>query len=183
MEDIMLDLETMGVDDDAPILSIGACYFDINTGEIGDIFYREIELKSVLENKNYISSIETMQWWMKQTEGARLLFQSKNTAPLREVLLNLCWFIKDESKLWGNGISFDIGKIKYSMGKEGIVNPVAFYNERDVRTIVDLGQRFGVDPKNEMVFQGVKHNALDDAIHQAKYVSAINMAILGVKND
>ncbi|EPH0468424.1 3'-5' exoribonuclease domain-containing protein [Escherichia coli] len=31
----------------------------------------------------------------------------------------------------------------------------------------------GFDPKRDMPFKGTRHNALDDAIHQAKYVSAI----------
>ncbi|EAW9850355.1 3'-5' exoribonuclease, partial [Salmonella enterica subsp. enterica serovar Kentucky] len=31
----------------------------------------------------------------------------------------------------------------------------------------------GFDPKRDMPFEGTRHNALDDAIHQAKYVSAI----------
>ncbi|WP_241168462.1 3'-5' exoribonuclease domain-containing protein, partial [Escherichia coli] len=29
------------------------------------------------------------------------------------------------------------------------------------------------DPKRDMPFKGTRHNALDDAIYQAKYVSAI----------
>jgi len=52
------------------------------------------------------------------------------------------------------------------------------YNDRDVRTIVDLGRALlGFDPKKDMPFTGERHNALDDAIHQAKYVSAIYQAL------
>jgi hypothetical protein len=44
----------------------------------------------------------------------------------------------------------------------------------DVRTIVELGRKLlNFDPKKDMPFKGEKHNALADAIHQAKYVSAI----------
>ncbi|WP_414668948.1 3'-5' exoribonuclease domain-containing protein, partial [Escherichia coli] len=39
--------------------------------------------------------------------------------------------------------------------------------------IVELGKAIGFDPKRDMPFKGTRHNALDDAIHQAKYVSAI----------
>ncbi|EBO5570485.1 3'-5' exoribonuclease, partial [Salmonella enterica] len=48
-----------------------------------------------------------------------------------------------------------------------------WWNDRDVRTIVELGKAIGFDPKRDMPFEGTRHNALDDAIHQAKYVSAI----------
>lgn len=54
-----------------------------------------------------------------------------------------------------------------------------FYNERDVRTIVDLGQSIGFDPKRDMPFDGIKHDALADAIHQARYVSAIWQLLTG----
>ncbi|EOK2527909.1 3'-5' exonuclease [Escherichia coli] len=51
--------------------------------------------------------------------------------------------------------------------------PWQWWNDRDVRTIVELGKVIGFDPKRDMPFKGTRHNALDDAIHQAKYVSAI----------
>ncbi len=36
-----------------------------------------------------------------------------------------------------------------------------------------IGSLIGFDPKRDMPFKGTRHNALDDAIHQAKYVSVI----------
>lgn len=52
------------------------------------------------------------------------------------------------------------------------------FNDRDVRTIVDLGRADGFDTKRDMPFDGERHNALADAIHQAKYVSAIYQRLL-----
>ncbi|EMP5336427.1 3'-5' exoribonuclease, partial [Citrobacter freundii] len=43
----------------------------------------------------------------------------------------------------------------------------------DVRTVVEMGKVIGIDPKRDMPFDGTRHSALDDAIHQAKYVSSI----------
>jgi hypothetical protein len=49
-----------------------------------------------------------------------------------------------------------------------------FWHERDVRTVVELGRSIlGYDPKRDMPFDGAVHNALEDAQHQVKYVSAI----------
>ncbi|EQA7358075.1 3'-5' exonuclease [Enterobacter hormaechei] len=45
--------------------------------------------------------------------------------------------------------------------------------DRDVRTVVEMGKAISFDPKRDMPFEGTRHSALDDAIHQAKYVSAI----------
>ena len=36
-----------------------------------------------------------------------------------------------------------------------------------------MGKAISFDPKRDMPFEGTRHSALDDAIHQAKYVSAI----------
>ncbi|EPG3512343.1 3'-5' exonuclease, partial [Klebsiella pneumoniae] len=45
--------------------------------------------------------------------------------------------------------------------------------DRDVRTIVELGRAIGINPRRDIPFEGDRHNALADAKHQAKYVSAI----------
>ncbi|MBC1033642.1 3'-5' exoribonuclease domain-containing protein, partial [Escherichia coli] len=42
----------------------------------------------------------------------------------------------------------------------------------DVRTIVELGKTIDFDARTVIPFEGVRHNALDDARHQAKYVTA-----------
>ncbi|HBC9301057.1 TPA: 3'-5' exoribonuclease, partial [Escherichia coli] len=44
---------------------------------------------------------------------------------------------------------------------------------RDVRTIVELGKAIDFDARTAIQFEGERHNALDDARYQAKYVSVI----------
>ncbi|MFV6182691.1 3'-5' exonuclease, partial [Klebsiella pneumoniae] len=56
--------------------------------------------------------------------------------------------------------------------------PWEYWNDRDVRTMVELGQAIGFDPKTTIPFEGDRHNALADAIHQARYVSAIWQRII-----
>ncbi|WP_267449393.1 3'-5' exonuclease [Citrobacter portucalensis] len=50
---------------------------------------------------------------------------------------------------------------------------VPFWNDRDVRTMVELGKSVGINPRFDIPFEGDMHNALSDARHQVKYVSAI----------
>lgn len=38
---------------------------------------------------------------------------------------------------------------------------------------VELGRAIGINPRRDIPFEGDRHNALADAKHQAKYVSAI----------
>ncbi|OVC03075.1 hypothetical protein UP81_08865, partial [Escherichia coli] len=42
-----------------------------------------------------------------------------------------------------------------------------------VRTIVELGKAIDFDARTAIPFEGERHNALDDARYQAKYVSVI----------
>ncbi|MGP8847497.1 3'-5' exoribonuclease domain-containing protein, partial [Enterobacter hormaechei] len=40
-------------------------------------------------------------------------------------------------------------------------------------TMVELGKSVGINPRYDIPFEGDMHNALSDARHQVKYVSAI----------
>lgn len=56
----------------------------------------------------------------------------------------------------------------------GITPYFSHWNDRDVRTIVEMGRVIlNIDPKKTMTREGVHHSALDDAKFQAKYVSEI----------
>jgi len=68
---------------------------------------------------------------------------------------------------------FDNVILRESYQRECVPLPWECFNDRDVRTIVELGREVGFDPKRDMPFDGERHNAISDAIHQAKYVSAI----------
>lgn len=50
----------------------------------------------------------------------------------------------------------------------GVRCPWKFWNVRDVRTAVDL---LGINPK-EFTRDGTYHNALDDCLHQIKYLTS-----------
>lgn len=167
---IMLDLETMGTDPDAPIMSIGACYFDPLTCEIGDTFHEQVRLSS---NSGALNA-STVIWWMKQDDDARSKFFNNDKAPeLVDVLKRFYVFVKPRSKVWGNGAAFDNVILRNGFASRGMTQPWAFWDDMDVRTIVEVGKLLGIDPKRDMPFEGVKHDALADAIHQAKYVSLI----------
>lgn len=178
MNDLMLVLETMGSGSNAAIVSIGACVFDIKTGEIGSTLYSEVDLSD--SAKFGLMDASTVLWWMKQSDAARLALYRDNRASLSEALTRLNTFIDvtmpdfKNRKVWGNGCTFDNVILGNAYGAIGQARPWPYNGDRDVRTIVDLGRSVcGFDPKKDMPFEGAAHNALDDAIHQAKYVSAI----------
>lgn len=85
--------------------------------------------------------------------------------------------------MWGNGSDFD--NVALASAYDACdFNPFwKFWNNRDVRTVVELGRSAGIDPKRTLQFEGEQHNALADAIHQAKYVSIIHQHLIKPVND
>lgn len=177
MNHVMLDLETMGQGNNAAIVAIGAVFFEPTTGEIGASFYQKVDLESAAKYGEIDPS--TVLWWLKQSDEARAEITSNDTYLLTDALAEFTDWIEqiDDFKariVWGNGASFDNVIIESAFKAVGFRKPWAFWNDRDVRTVVELGRTLkGLDPKRDMPFTGTAHNALDDAIHQAKYVSAI----------
>ncbi|EEW8443644.1 ATPase [Escherichia coli] len=176
MNHLMVDLEAMGNGPYAPVISIGAVFFDPNTGETGEEFSVNISLESSMRYRARPDA-STILWWMEQSEEARKSLTS-NTQELSTALSWLSEFIIKNAnhklvQVWGNGASFDCVILRNSYSLTGQPVPWQWWNDRDVRTIVELGKVIGFDPKRDMPFKGTRHNALDDAIHQAKYVSAI----------
>ncbi|EFC1575647.1 3'-5' exoribonuclease domain-containing protein [Escherichia coli] len=170
---LSVDIETMGTNPDAPINSIGGKFFDPETGEMGPEFSKTIDAKTGGGTVD-ISSIE---WWLVQSSEARSAILV-NQIPLDDALLQFREFISEHSdekfvQVWGNGATFDNVILRRSCERQGIPCPWRYHNDRDVRTIVELGKTIGFDARTAIPFEGVPHNALDDARHQAKYVSAI----------
>lgn len=80
--------------------------------------------------------------------------------------------------VWGNGATFDNVILGNAYKATRLRQPWFFANDRDVRTIVDLGRQLrGIDPKKDLELEGVAHNALDDAKFQVRYVSEIFKAL------
>ncbi|ELN1085009.1 3'-5' exoribonuclease [Salmonella enterica] len=179
---VMLDLETAGKTKNAALVSIGAVFFHPASGEIGKGFYIPVKLASSMYYGLEVDG-GTIEWWMRQNDEARAVFNDENRAPLKEALNQLNDFIRENSQdedvqVWGNGPAFDNAIIATAFDKTFIKPAWKYSKERCVRTMVELGRQIGIDPKYDTAIEGTAHNALDDAIHQARYVSTIWQALL-----
>ncbi|HDI8815313.1 TPA: 3'-5' exoribonuclease, partial [Escherichia coli] len=160
---LMIDLETMGKNPDAPIISIGAIFFDPQTGDMGPEFSKTIDL----ETAGGVIDRDTIKWWLKQSREAQSAIMT-DEIPLDDALLQLREFIDENSgeffvQVWGNGANFDNTILRRSYERQGIPCPWRYYNDRDVRTIVELGKAIDFDARTAIPFEGERHNALDDA--------------------
>ena len=174
---LMVDLETLGTAVNAPVVAIGAVFFDPNTSTLGDTFDAAIDLEDAMRYGR--ASGSTVKWWLRQGDAARQkVVRGRHPSRLVfEKFEQFCLKHGDQVKPWGNGASFDIAILDYAFGR--ILEkqaPWKFWNVRDCRTIKELADGIVTyDGKLE----GTAHTALDDAKHQALYVSAYWQGLRG----
>jgi len=169
MNNIMVDIETMGQGSNAAIVAIGAVVFD--TSGTGDEFYARISLEDAAKYGDIEAS--TVLWWMAQNEAARgEITKRDGVLQLSEVLYKFSLFIhrhqgSSGANIWGNGSDFDNVIIENAYKKVGRVAPWNFWNNRCYRTMKSTFR----DVKLER--NGVHHKAIDDARYQAMHLIEI----------
>ena len=164
---LMIDLETLSTHTNGVVLSIGACFFDING--VKQKFYTHMNyLEQECMGRSILTS--TLNWWETQEEINGITRPGDSTVNNAEKLLDFKAFCVTEDfntyKVWSNGASFDVPMIESLMRSYQLEPSWKFWNVRDVRTIVDLypACRYGGDKAQN------NHNALDDAVNQAHWV-------------
>lgn len=169
---VMLDLETLSTQPNASIVAIGAVYFD-NKG-VYDTFYRAIDPQSSAPLARHIEP-RTVMWWLAQDKAAQeALYTGENVDILTALdAFSVFYFgagISDGggANVWGNGAGFDNVILRSSYDAANTASPWGFRNDRCFRTLVGMltpAQAALLWAKNK---QGTAHNALDDAVSQAK---------------
>src|SRR5699024_4106659 len=124
----------------------------------------------------------TIEWWLAQSSEARSAILT-DQAKLKDGLLLFREFINEHSnekfvQVWGNRAPFDNAILRTSYERLDMPCPWRYCDDRDARTIVELGKALDFDARTAIPFEGIRHNALDDARHQAKYVSAIRQKLI-----
>jgi len=175
MIDVMIDTETLGTVPGSAILSVGAVMF--GPAGLGAEFYAPVLLASCTDAGLVIDPV-TVAWWMKQGDEARAAAFRSDAAPLRVVLKDFSdWFLEQRArKPWCHGATFDVPVMEAAYRACGMAPPWDFWNVRDTRTLYDLAG-LKVDRS-----EGTHHNALDDAIAQAK-AAAQAMRVLRARGD
>lgn len=177
---VSVDLETLSVRPDAVILSIGAVAFlegaDLQMAE----FYTPVRIAPQTGLRNI--QPKTLEWWKNKAPAARTVFEEcerHDTPRLGEALQLLTKWLSTmdafDVYMWGNGSSFDIAILEHAFLQWGYEVPWKFHNVRDMRTLKDLTERRGLYKRIPM--EGVAHNALDDARHQAIQIRAMLKAM------
>jgi DNA polymerase III epsilon subunit-like protein len=162
MQNIMVDIETLGNVRNSAVLSIGAVQFSMGSDRaIGEEFYVNIDVASSIRFGCKVESA-TFYWWMRQGDEARRALFNPVPVEFTDALSAFRDFIGHDNPLvWAKPPGFDLGHLTscYQLVEQPI--PWHHRNERDVRTFCDVVQRLGWNPPN--IKSKTKHNALADA--------------------
>lgn len=178
--DIVIDLETLGLGHNAPILSIGAIAVT-NAGTVSAAiageFYSRVDLDSAIA-RGAVPDGETIEWWWQQSAEARAEIDgSRDRDDIRAALVLFSHWLLQQStpqpdqdgypvdvdrRIWGNSPAFDCTILAnaYRIGNNLV--PWEHREERDLRTLLDL-----YPAAKQREFEGIRHHALHDARHEA----------------
>lgn len=168
---IMVDIETMGDIPGSAIVAIAAVEFNLETGETGRRFYERLDLQSCLDKGLFVTG-HTVNWWLLQDAESRVEI-TKEGLPLGEALHKFRLFVQDigAAEIWAKGSDLPVLKVAYHKLNKEV--PWIFRLEQEVRTIF----RNNPEVAKNVEFIGVKHNPIDDCLHQIRQCVAIQKTI------
>lgn len=177
MKDVMIDCETLATTADAVIMSLGAVKFNAHTLEIDDdAFYASISIDSNLALGRRITE-STIQFWLAQSAEAQAVFTEPKST-LEEALSSFSeWLGNNKRHVWSKGADFDLPMIAHAYTQLDMEIPWLFWNSRCARTYLKLPF---VD-RVQVPANSLKHNALADAIAQAKHVQNVHAYMVSMR--
>jgi DNA polymerase III epsilon subunit-like protein len=181
----MIDVETLGLRPNAALLSLGAVVFGrdqplpTSLHPTTPTFYAEIELSSCLAAGLTVDA-KTIAWWATQGAEARRasLGMQEGRWSLAAALRQFSEFVNSLpplSGVWGNGAAFDNVVLREAYRSIGCEPPWDYRQDRCYRTLRNLNRDVFFGP-----FVGTEHNALDDAVAQARHATEILRSSPGV---
>ena len=198
MKHVMLDLETMGTKPYSAIIGIGAAYFDPRGNSILDSFHVTID-PELAQKRGFRIDAGTVSWWLapEQRPAWDKFLSIAHFSPDDAFNGFGQWLdtvgLREEIAFWGNGAGFDCNLMHNAADLMGIGyvkkdgNMVdglwPHWNDRCFRTIKNLTHypKQSADNLAQPIrakdvvppFEGTPHVAVDDAIHQARWLQAI----------
>ena len=186
----VVDIETLDTAITAVIASIGCVVVNVFTGKVISEFYERCEMIHQPTIQERTKSQSTIDWWDEQAEVSLLAYQEVYDKGLeRDSLYKVLprfndflvmSFDGERVQLMGNGPEFDNAKLEHAMHQFGIKPAWDHGANQSLRTTVWMGRMLaGADPKYalELSEGEVKHHALHDARHEARYLCAIFQAL------
>jgi len=170
---VMVDIETMSTLENAAIVSIGACRFDVagkSTREelLEESFYTNI---SIVSNEKFGRAIsaDTLEWWFKQSKEAQKSLFEEPILPFNTALVKYRMWLQSVTadRIYANDPDFDLNILAHGFRQLGDMDPFQYHQRRSVRTSIEWA--YPDDPMPN-VESGTAHNAMDDVVKQCLQV-------------
>jgi len=191
-KEVMIDIETLGVEGDSVVLSIAAITFDrtdvlrhpglsilvetqtITVNEYISSFHSPVSLLDCLAAGCQINK-PTAEWWKKQKDRTQLVESMAYTESLHTTMTRLKTYLETGYDLiWAKSPTFDLTILRSLAKSVGVDLGIDFRKERDVRTEIQDYPQFDVREISKYL---TVHNSLGTGIslHNPVYDSVIQI--------
>ena len=168
MKRVMIDFEALGNGKHACVVQMGACYFGA-MHELPDVrtFKLNVNAEDAMRNGAEMDA-STVYWWLSQSPEAIKSILAEPRVPEVEAFTQLNDFLAPADEIWSHA-TYDFVILTEALKRLAIKPKFSFRTARDIRTLHALS---GFDRKS-IKREGTHHDALDDAVYQARYVIAM----------
>ena len=186
---VVLDLETLSVDSNAKIISIGAVSLSDQLNITG-YFYIPVKLGKLISD-SFTVDVPTFNWWIQQSRNAIDALNLIDGFSITQAITQFCVWLgvhplglnkntpKIQTKLWGNGPEFDNIILKNAFDCTGTVWPFAYNSAQSLRTIRYINDTLDLDAGFPEPY--IKHHALYDAEAEAIYFQNVMKRLLAME--
>lgn len=179
---IVVDTETLGLYQDAAVLSIGAVAFKFESPvtDYSDLirtgFHVKFNMREQLEVYKRKITESTMEWWKDQSPDAKkILKPTPQDSSMADGLRAFNAWMKrvgydyKNAFVWSRGTYFDFPKLEHMYMQSGVDCGYNGWKIRDVRTYIDvlLGTNNGKWDPQDKPRSFIAHDALHDAAMDA----------------
>jgi len=181
-ENVMLDVESFGLNLRAPILQIGAVIFNMEGG-IGATFDVNVNPFADIYQANFFIDHSTVEFWMANPDNAaaRMALFAPPAVPLEIGLQQLADFLFEHKPeyYWARGPQFDLRLLEYAyavcmktVAVELVPPAIDWYKVRDERSYT-LNLSYDL-PDMTASPSAMKHNALSDCLWSIRRIAIVN---------
>jgi hypothetical protein len=181
-DNLMIDIEAIGIRPGSVVTSVGACMFNLSTGEVEDVFKVNIDISSSIKYGLKVDG-KTLGFWFSQSKEAQDAML-KDPVPLPEACKGLIKFCQSHhvDLAWANGAPYDFPMIEAVFDSCGAWFPIL---HKKVMCMRPLRALVGYKAPPEYFDEGkwMHHDALDDCRRQVQMLHDMVMILRGLRGD
>lgn len=182
MKHLMIDLETMDTKPTAAITAIAAIFFNPESGEVGETFYRRISLEDSMSNGGTVSADAILRL-LRQPTGIRRQMIDDFFHDIESAICDFYDFVNSNMplqgvKVWYGCPSLRIAVLRTAMQKF-VAEDFEYGNEQSVVTVNELAKSLGLNMESIIPRSGIS-NAYDQVIYNVKVVSYVWMYLVKI---